>query len=147
VKAEKDRPVCQLSVFNSLAEVAMSSMTRSTINLTINSTMKLLTLALVIGFSFSAFAYKDGTYTCKNAVGIPDNVYKIKTVTLIEGGIQIPYLELTRHMHKSLTDPNSPVIEIRNRGFATVVTTPDSEVLYLGGLHFEFVGDSLQNCK
>lgn len=103
----------------------------------------ILALALTL-FSVSAFAYKDGTYTCKNSQGLPSNVYVIKTLDV--GGVQLPYLELTRHFHKNL-DPNAPVQTIFTKGFAMVSSLEGNDILMIGALRIEFEGDQLANCK
>lgn len=103
----------------------------------------ILALALIL-FSLNAFAYKDGTYTCKNGQGLPSNVYVIKTVDV--GGVQLPYLELTRHFHKNL-DPNAPVVTVHSKGFAMVSSIDGNDTLMLGSLRYEFEGDRLITCQ
>jgi len=104
-----------------------------------------LALALALSlFSVSAFAYKDGTYTCKNGQGLPANVYVVKTIEV--GGVQLPYLELTRHFHKQL-DPSQPVQTVHTKGLAMLSSVDGKDVLLIGALRYEFEGDRLVNCK
>lgn len=105
--------------------------------------MKTIILACLVFAGASAFAYKDGTYSCKNVDNLPNNVYTISTAA---NGL--PYVDMQRFYHEDVSDPQSPVEESHVRGLAAVATTSKgTEILFVGLLRLQFEGDQLVGCK
>lgn len=103
---------------------------------------------LTTATGLSALAYKDGTYSCKNANGLPNNVYKIQTIQLTSQGASLPYVDVTNYYHSKPGDPTSEVKESRLKGFATVVATDDgTEILLLASMTFEFKDGQMVRCR
>lgn len=104
-------------------------------------TKQLLILTLGLAVSASALAYKDGTYTCKNAVGLPDNTYKITTQSIGDTGV--PFVEIHRYYKNGEGKTN----QVQIRGYAVVSKGDEvTELLALGNMRLEFNGDELYNC-
>lgn len=103
--------------------------------------MKFLIIALLF-MSPAAFAYQDGTYTCKNAnKELPDNVYKFETVQI--GSIQVPAVEITRYFKKG-TEMETVVI----KGVASVhASSLNSSFVRIGSAVLEFKDGEFLNCK
>jgi hypothetical protein len=99
--------------------------------------------------SSSAFAYKDGLYSCKNIDGLPDNTYKIQSVSVDGLSRKVPYIEIVRHRRdKRSGDSNAPIVQTRIEGFATVASSSTGlEVLMVAAIQLEFEGDRLVGCK
>lgn len=102
-----------------------------------------LVLAIGLMLGTSALAYKDGTYSCKNDDGLPDNVYKISSQS-VGGSATLPYVEI----HRFYKNENK-VVESVIRGVATVAHTSQerSETLMVGYIRIEFDGDDLYGCR
>lgn len=104
----------------------------------------LVSLIAVVGSS--AFAYRDGSYSCKNIQDLPNNTYKITSVTVPGSAVgSAPYLEVNRY-YNSVAD-SSKVTHVQLAGFPTVVKTQGSELLMLAGVELEFQNGELVNCK
>lgn len=102
---------------------------------------------LALALSFSAHAYQDKTYECRNVDHLPANTYKITTVELAPG-IKAPYLEIRRHFRQKTGDVNSQLITAEMKGLATISTTaPGRYAFLIGALRLEFDGDTLLNCR
>ncbi|WP_374075626.1 hypothetical protein [Bdellovibrio bacteriovorus] len=108
--------------------------------------MKLFLVALATLFTSSAFAYNDGTYRCKTAVGVPDRIIKIQTQSF-PGGAELPYVEITRFFRQNPNDQNSPYEGSTVKGFASVSYMKGREILMVAALRLDFVNNELQNCK
>lgn len=108
--------------------------------------MKLFLGLLATLFVSSAFAYKDGVYSCTTAPGVPNRIIKIDTKSF-SGGIELPYVEITRFFRQNPNDPNSPYEGTTVKGFASVSEMKGREILMVAALRLDFVNDELQNCK
>jgi hypothetical protein len=108
--------------------------------------MKLSIFALLLALTGTpAFAYRDGTYRCKNLRNLPDNIYQIRTISV--SGVELPHVEATRYFPKNPGEPNGPVSESRLKGIAALVTGADvRETLLLGALQLEFDRDGIAGC-
>lgn len=92
-----------------------------------------------------AFAYLDGTYRCKNVRNLPDNVYKVQTISV--SGMELPYVEATRYFMKTPDDPHSPIAEAHLKGIASVVTGNGiAETLMLAALQLDFDSGGIAGC-
>lgn len=106
--------------------------------------MRLLILALTSLLAVSAHAYQDGTYRCKNTQGLPDNVYKISTISVGgEDGPLLPFIEATRHFRNG----SGVIVQSKIKGLATLLSmADDKDTLMLGTIRLEFHGDRFMNC-
>ena len=100
----------------------------------------------LLSLSTSAFAYNEGTFTCKNAEGLPGNTYKIENVSV--AGASLPYVEITRHYKSTDGQPADTVI----RGIAVVSSSERNgktkEILALAAVRLEFDDQgNLVNCR
>jgi hypothetical protein len=106
---------------------------------------------LLAALSTPAFAYQDGTYSCKNgSTGIPNNIYKIQSIPVPGTSATVPYVEITLHYASAGGDPSSKIEESHVSGFATVITSTHdggSTLLQVAALQMEFNGNQLLNCK
>ena len=104
--------------------------------------MKYLIIFTAVLFSTSAFAYRDGTISCKNGrPELPNNIYKIETVQV--GSSSLPYVEITRHFKQGEGVQVATV-----RGFASIHSSkPGSELLQVGNLNLQFENGELFGCK
>ena len=110
--------------------------------------MRILSMLLPFIFCLSAFAYKDGTYHCKNEDGTPDNIYKVKTVVLPGLGEGVPYIEISRFSKIESGNTMTAILETKLRGFPAQITMPNGdEVLQLAAISLEFANQRLLNCK
>lgn len=96
----------------------------------------------LLAFSANAFAYNEGTYSCKNADGLPNNTYKIENVSM--GGATLPYVEINRFYREKAGDAPS---QVTIRGLATVSTAGTLEILSLAAVRLEFRDGMLGNCR
>lgn len=102
--------------------------------------MKLLIAMMISLLGMNAFAYVDGTFSCKNVEGLPNNTYEIKT-----DANGIPAVTSTRYFRY---DENSPVLKTVLKGYALVAANSEGvDALVLGGVTLDFDGDKLVNCK
>jgi hypothetical protein len=95
--------------------------------------------------SSSAFAYREGAYSCKNIQNLPNNSYKITSVTLPGSSNKVPYLELTRYYGTG--EAGAEVHQSQVSGFATVFKADGIETLMLGAIELNFQDGQLLNCK
>jgi hypothetical protein len=103
---------------------------------------QLLILAAGLLISASTLAYKDGTYSCKNIDGLPDNTYKVDT----QSATGIPLVDVHRYFKASSSSPK--ITESHIHGYAVVASTDDgTEIFILGALRMEFDKDVLFGCK
>lgn len=103
-------------------------------------------LGLVLVFSsLSAFAYKDGTYTCKHSDTLPSNTYKIRTLSIASGMTQ-PHVESTRYYRLEGDAPTAPPRVATSSGFAILNRTAQTETLMVGYLQLQFENDRLTGC-
>lgn len=112
--------------------------------------MKVLFIAVLTALSLPALAYQDGTYSCKNIEGLPNNTYKVTTVTvasLPDSELKQPYVEMTRHFRQEPGNPESPIITTTLKGLAIISDNGTTQALMLGSLRLEFVNDALFGCK
>ena len=102
--------------------------------------MRNFILVTIAFFSFSGFAYQEGRFSCKNTyVGLPDNVYIIKNISVGVDGDKLPYVEVIRFSYRKLGDTTSGVVKSNVKGMATVFLTeflPES--LAIGAYRLEF---------
>lgn len=102
--------------------------------------MKLVIAMMISLLSVSAFAYVDGTFSCKNVEGLPNNVYKVST-----DAAGVPMLEATRYYRQTETSPTTKTVL---KGYAMVAESSEGvDALVLGGVTLDFDGDKLANCK
>jgi hypothetical protein len=98
-------------------------------------------IALLL-LSPSAFAFQDGTYSCKNSnPEIPNNTYRVESVTL--GGIRLPVLDIRRYLKKG-----EAIETLVIQGIGMV--SGASETTYtirLGTIGMEFENGEFTNCK
>ena len=108
---------------------------------------RIFAIAFISLISFSAAAYKDGTYNCKNrSAKLPDNVYKIQTLNV--GGVSIPHVEVTLYFFSVPRDENSTIVDAHLKGLATVSSSAkDTETLQVAALNLSFEGDTFTNCR
>lgn len=104
-------------------------------------------LAFVFFGSMAAMASVDGDYKCKNLEGLPDNTYKISSLSIGAGGQSLPYIEAARYYREDPLDLNSPVKESRLKGFAAVSTSGTTVNLMVAALRLEFQADKLYGCE
>ncbi len=112
--------------------------------------IKFITLIIFVGFGSIAFAYKDGTYSCKNNYdGLPNNIYKIQTLPIAGlKGAGIPYIEVTRFSREKDGDTQSAIIESHVKGTATLISNNRGiDALQLMAMTFEFDNDQFINCE
>ena len=107
----------------------------------------LLCSILLLSLSAPAFAFKEGTYACRNVKGLPNNTYKIQMMDL-GSGVTLPYVEV--HKFFPGKDANSPQ-RVSIQGLA-VASTSDvgerhMEILSIASMRLEFAGDNLVGCK
>ncbi|MGZ5280059.1 MAG: hypothetical protein ACXWC9_08960 [Pseudobdellovibrionaceae bacterium] len=103
-------------------------------------------LSLITALSSSAFAYRDGSFSCKNIQDLPNNSYKITSVAIAgAGSVKAPYLEVNRFYLSS--GAIAEVKHVQVSGFPTVVKSQDSDLLILGGIELEFQNGDLKNCQ
>ena len=96
----------------------------------------------LLALTTNAFAYNEGTYSCKNAEGLPNNTYKIENVAV--GGSTLPYLEVTRFYKGK---EGQPITQSSIRGLATVSNSGSVEILSIAALRIEFENGALVNCR
>lgn len=96
----------------------------------------------LLALSANAFAYNEGTFSCKNAEGLPDNTYKIENVAI--AGATLPYVEINR-FYKG--EGGSPPAHFTIRGLAAVSTSDAGDVLSLASIRLEFKDGALLNCR
>lgn len=108
--------------------------------------MRLIPVFAIALYGSCAFAYQEGTYSCKNAKGLPENIYKIKDVSVGPEGTSLPYIEATRFFRQIPTDPTSPVLEAHLKGMASVSQLGETSTLMLAALQLEFQGEILFGC-
>lgn len=108
---------------------------------------QIFAMAIISLLSFSASAYQDGTYSCKNKnLKIPDNVYKVHTVNI--GGISVPHIEATIYFSMNEGSSNPKIEVSRLQGFASVGSNnKGTDILMLLGLRLTFVNNDLDNCQ
>lgn len=96
--------------------------------------------------SASAFAYSEGTISCKNLEGLPDNTYRIENVNV--GSATLPYVEINRYFRNR---EGQPPRHTTIRGLATVSSTGEGEdameILSLASVRLEFRNGALFNCR
>lgn len=110
--------------------------------------MKTVAMFLLLISTTSAFAYKDGNYSCKNEDGVPNNTYKVKTVALPGLTEGVPYVEISRFYKLESGNYMAAVMENKISGFPVKITTPGgSEILQLAAVSLEFEDQRLLNCK
>lgn len=108
-------------------------------------------VALLIGgavllSSISSFAYRDGTYNCKNRQGLPDNTYTLRTISVGES-LNVPYLEAVRFYRDNASDANSAIVESKLKGFASTITSSKGgETLILAAVHLEIENGIIKGC-
>lgn len=108
---------------------------------------KLVGSSLALLMSTAAFAFDVGSYACKNEAGVPDDIYKIRAVTVQGIGEELPFIEATRHFRSNRSDPNS-VIKIANiRGIASLVVSDDFTSMTVGAIRLEFINGKLGTCQ
>lgn len=105
-----------------------------------------ITFSILFFISVNAFAYLDGSYLCPTKKDLPEDVYRIQTVSL--GGISIPYLQITRHYRANLNDKNSPILKSEISGFATLFTGSDKqfEILSIAAITIEITNNKVKGC-
>jgi hypothetical protein len=96
----------------------------------------------LLALTTNAFAYNEGTYSCKNAEGLPNNTYKIENVAV--GGATLPYVEVNRFYKGK---EGQPPTQSSIRGLAAVSTSESVEILSLAALRLEFENGALVNCR
>lgn len=96
----------------------------------------------LLALTTNAFAYNEGTYSCRNAEGLPNNTYKIENVAV--GGATLPYVEVNR-FYKS--KDGQPPTQSTIRGLAAVSTSRSVEILSIAALRLEFENGALVNCR
>ncbi len=105
--------------------------------------MRTIILVVLALFSLSAFGYKTGVHSCKNAnPALPDNVYDIKDLNV--DGSTLPFVQLTRH---HLDRESGEIYTSTIKGIATVSSVKTSEYLSVNQVRLEFVNDKFINCK
>lgn len=102
-------------------------------------------LALVTALGSSALAYQDGFYSCKNIQDLPNNTYKITSVTVPGTSAKAPFVETTRYFH--VGDENSEIRQVQVSGFANVFKSNDGETLNLGNIELAFENGKMAKCK
>jgi hypothetical protein len=109
--------------------------------------MKLISIfCATVAFSSSAFAYREGAYSCKNIQNLPNNSYKVTSVALPgSSSTKVPFLEITRYY--SSGEAGAEVHQVQSSGFATVIKADGVETLMLGAIELEFQNGELANCK
>jgi hypothetical protein len=107
-----------------------------------------LGLSLVgLFISGAAMASIEGTYTCKNKVGIPNNNYKIENLSL-SAGIALPFVEARRFYRRDPSDAGSPILETTIRGLGTLVSGSDGlTTLMIAAVRLEFRDNILLGCE
>lgn len=105
----------------------------------------LSSLVLTSFLGFSAHAWPERKFECKNIESLPANTYDFKKVNL--AGIDMAYVTVTRHYKGPLENGVVTTRTSTVKGLATESTNGDSEILILGSLRFEFTNDELFNCK
>lgn len=105
-----------------------------------------IALAILAFSGTSLFAaYPTGTFRCKNANGLPDNVYTVRTLSV--GGVNIPFVEASRFFRKSSAGQPVEFEEAKISGFAASSETESSTVLMIAALRLQFENDKLLGCK
>lgn len=114
----------------------------------INSKITTLVFIAALGIAYGNSAkasYVEGLFSCKNRMGLPNNTYSVKTVSV--GGVSVPHVEGTRHFRSEPANPNSPIDQARISGFAAVSETTRNTVLMVAALKLEFDGNKLVGCE
>lgn len=102
--------------------------------------MKLIVLMVLSFFSYNAFSYVDGTFSCQNMEGVPNNTYTIST-----DASGIPLVEASLY-YKVKNKPE--IAKYVLKGYATISTSSDgTDTLILQGITLGFNGNKLLNCK
>jgi hypothetical protein len=100
----------------------------------------------LLALTTNAFAYEEGTYSCKNAEGLPNNTYKIENVTV--GSASLPYVEINRYYRNA---EGAPPRHSSLRGLAAISTSGEGEnaieILSVASLRLEFKNGQLFNCR
>lgn len=110
--------------------------------------MKNLLIILVLVSSSLAFAYKDGTYDCKNEEGLPNNTYKVQTVVMPGLDHGVPYVEISRYSKVASGNVMGAVMENKISGFPAKITTASGvEILLIAAISLEFEDQRLLDCK
>lgn len=96
----------------------------------------------LLALTTNAYAYNEGTFSCKNAEGLPYNTYKIENVAV--GSATLPYVEINRfYKGKEGNPPTQSTI----RGLAAVSSSNTLEILSLASIRLEFKDGALINCR
>lgn len=109
--------------------------------------IRISVIGLVLFASVVAQANTDGFYTCKNLEGLPDNTYKISTMSVGAGGQSLPFIEASRFFREVPADRNSPIKESRLKGFASVSQMDTTIYMMVAALRLEFRADKLLGCE
>ena len=100
----------------------------------------------LLSVTSTAFAYSEGTISCKNVEGLPENTYKIENVTM--AGTTLPYLEVNRFYRGK---EGQPARQSTIRGLAVVSSFSRGEdaveILSLASFRLEFVNGELAHCR
>lgn len=104
--------------------------------------LSLISLIAVLGSS--AFAYRDGSYSCRNIQNLPNNTYKITSLTIPGSSVTAPHVQVNRYYKSS---ENSEVQHVEFSGFANVMKTNGGETLFLGGMELNFQNGDMANCQ
>ena len=106
----------------------------------------ILSSILGLALSASAFAYPEGSFTCKTQEDLPLDNYKITNVSV--AGSTLPFVEIDRYFR---SPEGKPPRHSNIRGFATVSVGENNagpvEYLGLAALILEFRGGRLVGCK
>ena len=106
----------------------------------------ILSSLLGLTLSVSAFAYPEGTFTCKTQDDLPFDTYKITNISV--GGTTLPLVEIDRYFR---APEGKPPRHSNIRGFASVSVGENSggpvEYLGLAALILEFRSGKLVGCK
>lgn len=90
----------------------------------------------ITALAYSAQAFKDGIYSCRNEKAGLEISYKIKSLTV--GGVTMPHLEVTQTYEKNPNDPNGGPVVYVAKGLATqFVDNAGGEMLALGAMRIE----------
>ncbi|AGH95896.1 hypothetical protein [Pseudobdellovibrio exovorus] len=90
----------------------------------------------VVALSYSAHAFKDGSYNCRSEKSGYEVNYEIKSISF--NGIVMPHLEVTQVHPANPEDPTSTEKVYVTKGLATqFLGQGGSEILGLGALRVE----------
>ena len=106
---------------------------------------KIIISGLVSMMSTTAFAFDIGSYACKNGAGVPDDIYKVRVITI--QGEELPFIEATRHFRSDRSDPNSAIKIANIKGIASLVVSDDMTAMTIGAIRLEFVNGKLGTCQ